>query len=911
MSLKNKTILALFITVAILLLINIYTVITYIEGGIKNPTFITVVIVLLSGLAVLIILVFHRFSKLVDKVLERDEQLQNMNIELEQEIVERKSVEKELSIHREHLEGLIAEGTRELEIVNQEIEVSEKKFRTIATAIQDAIIMIDSYGRVSFWNQSAERLFGYTYKEINGEELCKRIVPEPDNPENVDAFRIFRKVDEEKTIEELFEVEAIRKNGELFPIEITRSVVSIQGNLNTMAVIRDITRKKEGEREIRILSSVVEQSNVVILLTGTDGVIHYVNPKFAEVTGYTKEEALGGTPGILNSGVHKPDFFKNLWETISSGETWCGEIYNKKKDGEFYWDSSLITPIKDSKGQIAHYVAIKQDITERKNMESELIAARYSAEDASRSKSEFLANMSHELRTPMNAIIGMTELVLDTALTREQREYLNIVGQSSNSLLILLNDILDLSKIEAGKLVLEPISFNLNRSLGDTVRTLAIQAHNKNLELVYYIDPEVPGRLIGDMGRVMQIIVNLIGNSIKFTEEGEIVLQVDVVEPFPDGTILLHFMISDTGIGIPEEKLAAIFDKFSQADTSTTRKYGGSGLGLSISAKLVSLMRGIIWAESPSTFPHFIKSGKGSTFQFTAVLEVDQNSREDKKTIDAGKLAGLPILVVDDNRTNRRFLREVLSKYGLKPETAGSGEEALRLLRKKKFRALVLDYRMPNMDGCTVIEKVRKDIKSDIPVILLSSGIKAEDFEAFKKLKVDARFFKPVDTRELIESIICAMGYRVEEVPAKPYVHVKEAPIKKSGINMLVVEDNPINQQLIKRLLEKKGHTVEIADNGKEAVEKFNQHLSAAPQKQYNIIFMDIQMPVMDGIKATAEIRKKDTSIPIIALTAHAMKGDKAKFLTRGMNDYISKPIKKAFLFEVLNKYISPKEGKS
>jgi PAS domain S-box-containing protein len=874
-----------------------------------NHSIFQIIIISIVGLAVIFIILYHSFGRLVGKIIERDTQLQTINEELEKEIIERKAIEDEIILHRDNLKKLVAEGTRKLELKSQQIEASETKFRTITSSVRDAIIMVDSDGNVSFWNKSAERIFGYTAEEAQGKELYNLIVPDNHISEDVEAFEIFRKTAEEKVVdvEGIIELEAKRKTGDVFPIALTAATVNIQGKLNTAAVIRDITRRKQEEKERRVLSSAVEQSSVVILITDTDGIIEYVNPKFTKVTGYTREEVLGKKPNILNSNIHEPEFYKELWDTIKAGRDWNGELFNRKKNGDLYWDSSFISPIKDSKGRITHFVAIKEDITERKQIENELREAKRSAEAASRSKSEFLANVSHELRTPMNAIIGMTELMLDTRITKEQREYLNIVQRSSNSLLSLLNDILDLSKIEAGRLMLEPLPFSLRGSLGDTAKTLSVQAHKKNLELVYYIDSEVPDRLIGDAGRLRQIIVNLIGNSIKFTKEGEIVLKIEVLEELPDTRVLLHFLISDTGIGIPGEKLDTIFDKFSQADASTTRRYGGSGLGLAISSRLVNLMEGIIWVDSPSSFPHFKKTGPGSTFHFTALFEIDKSTLDARRQVevDVKKLEGLPLLIVDDNKTNRMFLQEVLSRYGLKPETANSGKDALRLLEEKSFQLLILDYQMPEMDGGTVLTKVRNELKSDIPVILLSSGIRSEELDHLIRMGISSHFFKPIDIRELLESIIIAMGYKGivgEKIP----LDMKKPKLKKEQkeINILVAEDNQINQRLIKKLLEKRGYTVDIAEDGKEAVEKFKQRLLQL-ENPYSLILMDIQMPIMDGIEATSEIRKVDKNIPIIALTAHAMKGDKRKFLSEGMNDYISKPVKKDFLFEILEKYVS------
>lgn len=901
MSTKNKAVLLVPLLFSMLLVISHFFMIYL------------MLIASIAGLVISFAIMYYTMGKLVRRLIERDEQLRRMNEQLEREIVERKRIQDELVIHRDHLEELMLEGTTELEIKNQEIEASEAKFRTITSSMRDAIVMIDRDGKVSFWNNSAERIFGYSSGEVLGEALHKLIVPGPRDLENGrnggnrDIFELFKQVDEAKTVEEIIEVEARRKSGDIFPMEITLSTVRIQDVLNTVAVIRDISRRKAEEQEIRKLSSAVEQSNVVIVITDTQGVIEYVNPRFTEVTGYTREEAQGENPRILSSGIHSTEFYEDLWKTITAGNDWRGEFYNRKKNGELYWEASQISPIKDARGEITHFVAFKEDVTERKRMEIELRSAKDAAEVASHSKSEFLANMSHELRTPMNAIIGMTELVLDTNVDKEQKEYLNIVRQSSNSLLSLLNDILDLSKIEAGKLALEPIPFNLRECLGETARTLGHQAHKKKLELVYYIDSEVPEQLIGDVGRLRQVIVNMIGNSIKFTEKGEIVLKIEVAEELPEDRIMLHFLISDTGIGIAGEKLGSIFEKFSQADTSTTRKYGGSGLGLPISSSLINLMEGSIWVESPASFPHFSKSGPGSTFHLTAVFRTDKTVPDAMRAFDIEKLKGLPVLIVDDNKTNRRFLQEVLNKYGMEPEEAASGKEALRLIRERHYQLLILDYQMPEMDGGMVLKQLRIDMNSDMPVILISSGIRIEELERFKQFGISAHFFKPVNTRELLNSIVVAMGYEADETGAVFPDNQEETAVKGlEGVSILVAEDNPINQRLIKRLLEKRGYIVDIAGDGKEAVEKFRRR-AGDPENRYRLILMDIQMPEMDGIDATREIRKDDGVIPIIALTAYAMKGDKRRFLSEGMNDYISKPVKKSLLFELVDKHILKK----
>jgi PAS domain S-box-containing protein len=886
--------------------------ITALKGKIKSAVY-HIIVVTSTVLVIIFLILYYSFGKFMDRIGEREKQL-------ESEILERELMEKELKTHRDHLEELISAGTRELEIKSQEIETNEKKLRTITSSIQDAIVMLDSKGNILFWNPAAERMFGYTSDELQGREFIECIIPANDREK---FAKMLKELKEEKTGKKglsgygkIIEIECKRKNNEIFPAELMVSEVEIQEESNLIALLRDITQKKIEETEKRILSRAVAQSSVGIEIWDTDGIIQYVNPKFTEITGCERDEVVGKRTSISKGHFNPGEGYEKIWETITAGNDWHGEFFNKKKNGDLYWDSTWISPIKDTGGNITHFIAIKEDITRRKDMEMELLSAKESAEAASRSKGEFLANMSHEIRTPMNAIIGMTELTLGTALNEEQREYLEIVQDASRSLLKLLNDVLDFSKVEAGKLILEPGPFSLRKILGDTARTLAVQAHEKNLELVYHIDAEVPDQIIGDSGRLRQILVNLIGNSIKFTERGEIVLKIETLEEgLEDDKVLLHFLVSDTGIGISQDQLETIFEKFSQVDSSTTRKYGGTGLGLAISSKLVELMGGVIWAESPSTFPHFYKSGPGSTFNFTVLFEVVTEPVDTRRQLEFRKLKDLSLLIVDDNETNRRFLHDVLTRYGLKPESTGSGQEALEILKTRSlsppyFQLIILDFRMPEMDGGTVLKRLRHEIKLDIPVILLTSGEKVEDLSQFNTRDASAHLLKPINTQELLETILEVMGYKTSEADKRKEAFKEgETGDEKETLTMriLVAEDNPVNQRLIRRLLEKRGHKVEIADDGKTAVETFKKK-AGNPREKFHLVLMDIQMPNMDGVEATREIRKIDKKIPIIALTAHAMKGDKGRFLSQGMDDYISKPIEKSVLFEVINKYI-PQES--
>ena len=472
-------------------------------------------------------------------------------------------------------------------------------------------------------------------------------------------------------------------------------------------------------------------------------------------------------------------------------------------------------PVRDEGGRIMEIIGVSRDITERQRAQAALGAAKEAAEAAVRAKSEFLANMSHEIRTPMNGILGMTELALDTPLNAEQREYLGLVKSSADSLLTIINDILDFSKIEAGKLTLEDVDFPLRDSLEDTVRTLAVRAHVKGLELACHIPPDVPDYLLGDPGRLRQVVVNLAGNAIKFTEQGEIVVEVQVQEKTPKN-VLLHFAVRDTGIGIPQEKQQVIFEAFAQADTSTTRKYGGTGLGLAITTQLVSLMGGRLWVES--------EVDRGSVFHFTARFGMG-TAPAPRPAADAPSIQGLPVLVVDDNATNRRILEEVLTNWRMRPTAVDGGAKALAEIARaheagKPYALILLDAMMPGMDGFHLAEEIKhRPGLMGATMMMLSSAGQREDAARCRALGVAAYLTKPIKQSDLLDAIMTALDHAAHPALESGAGAHPALPAALRPLRLLLAEDNAVNQRLAVRLLEKRGHAVTVAANGREAVE--------------------------------------------------------------------------------------------
>ncbi|HOS92809.1 MAG TPA: response regulator, partial [Armatimonadota bacterium] len=655
---------------------------------------------------------------------------------------------------------------REMELALRE---SEERLRTIAAAAQDAVIMMDHEGRITYWNPAAERIFGWLEHEALGRELHTLVAP----PETHEAYRAglrqFQASGTGPALGRLLQLEARVREGRTIPVEVSISSVRMGGQWCAVGIVRDITERVEAQRRL---------------------------------------------------------------------------------------ESALRT---------AQEMAV-------------------AAEAASAAKSEFLANMSHEIRTPMNAVIGMTELVLDAELTAEQREYLETVRSSGEALLDIINDVLDFSKLEAGRLSIEHTNFGLRSAVEAAVSSLAVRAHEKGLELVCRIAHDVPELLIGDPGRLRQVVVNLIGNAIKFTPQGEVEFRVEVASE-DDDEVELCFSVSDTGIGIAADKLERIFESFTQADGSTTRQYGGTGLGLAICRRIVELMGGHIWAES--------EEGKGSVFRFRARFGVRERAAV---TPADASLEGARVLVVDDSATNRAMLRECLTAWGVEVLELSTGDEAVAFLEGevasgRGCQAVLMDRAMPGADGFEVARRIAAHpLLSHVPVMMLTSAGRRGDVARCREMGVAGYLMKPVRQSELRQALRMALARGTcLEAATEPITRhtVRQA---RRQLRVLLAEDHPVNQKLATRLLERAGHVVTVVADGQEALDVFEPG-------RFDVILMDVQMPRMDGVQATMAIRLKEhqhpnaAHVPIIALTAHALATDRTRFIAAGMDDHVAKPV--------------------
>ena len=779
----------------------------------------------------------------------------------------------------------------------EELRAREETLRVISDTALDALILMDSAGQVGHWNSAAERMFGYTREEILGRDLHQLLTSPHDRDLYEKARPHFLRTGQGEMIGKLLEREAVHKDGNRFPVEFSVAAVRLRGDWSAVGIVRDITERKRVEETLRESEIRFRRitTNMIDLIVETDaeGTIIYVTPSTLAVTGYTEAEMLGKP--VLDF-VQPVDFGlaeASLQYVIGTQNSHGIEFRCRKADGNDLWLESMGNPLLDEIHGVRGALIACRDISRRKETEEELLKAKAAAEAANCAKSEFLANMSHEIRTPMNGVLGMLELALESDLTGPQRHYVEMAKISADSLLGIINDILDFSKIESGKLELEWTGFDLRETVGDTVKTLAARAQKKGLELILHVHPDVPTAVVGDPLRLSQVIVNLVGNAIKFTEHGEIVVQI-TTEPRDDEQVGLHFCVTDTGCGIPPDKQQLIFDAFSQADSSTSRQFGGTGLGLTICTRLVGLMGGTIGVES--------EVGKGSSFHFRARFgrQLQTIVEEHAEPIAA---EGLLALVVDDNATNLAVLEELLSNWRMRPKGVNGGREALAEMeaaaaRGAPYRLVLLDSRMPDLEGLEVAREIRRRPGlPEVALMLLSSDDKPGDMARCQELGISAFLRKPIKQSELLDAILTVL----HQAPRKTsYITTpRPSPASQHGtLHILLAEDNEVNQEYAVDLLRRRGHTVVVANNGPEALADWEMGT-------FDIILMDVQMPLMDGFAATAAIRQRENATgrhtPIIALTAHVMKGDRERCLAAGMDAYASKPLRPQELFAAID----------
>jgi len=686
-----------------------------------------------------------------------------------------------------------------------------------------------------------------------------------------------------ETVREMKDGTPLNVTVQVFPIRVKGKQVASFG------IYRDLTARKKAEeavqKETAMLSAMISGMEEGVIFADACGTIVEVNSYFLRLIGKKKKEVLGQNITTL----HVPPLLDSVDQATLGFQTNPRSkplTLQKPLAGlEVFLRMQPIYRNGTYDGVLLNVI----DVTE-------LVKTRQEAQEANRAKGDFLAHMSHEIRTPMNGIIGMTELALETELTREQREFLSMIKESADSLLKIINNVLDFSKIEARKLELEKIEFGLRESVGYTLNALALQADKKGLELAFRIDPQVPNELVGDPGALRQILTNLVNNAVKFTDKGEVIVSIENREKSAK-EVVLEVAVRDTGIGIPRDKRRTIFQAFTQADSFMVRTHEGTGLGLAIVSQLVDLLGGTISVES--------KEGRGSTFRFTARFALSMRPHPRLAAVNQERLAGLKVLVVDDNATNRLILEEMLRNWGMKVETFTGGPEALVRMKEAKkadqhFSLALIDANMPEMDGFTLAERIKNDpdLGHALIMMLTSSGRRG-DGEHCRQLGISAYLIKPVKQAELLEAIKLTLGAAGAQLDQPLLITRHTLREQRGGSRILLAEDNIINQKVVVHMLEKYGHDVRVVANGREC-------LDALEREPFDLVFMDIQMPVMTGYEATALIRQQENargqgSIPVIAMTAHVLKEERQRCLDVGMDEIITKPIQTRDLLKAIN----------
>jgi two-component system, sensor histidine kinase and response regulator len=802
----------------------------------------------------------------------RQDELSRLNIKLTETNDQLERHEKDMLIEnneRVRLEKVLERGKREWE--------------AIFDAVQDSIIVTDRDGIVIRCNRSSTYELGISFDQLVNAPISSINMGLSENvflrPSGYSREFYIPKKNRWFDLSEYPLYQADDRAGKIF-------------------IVRDITQRKKSAAIIQhqkdYLEALIENSPVAIITLKQDHTIESLNPAFITMFGYSRGEVLGKEMDDLLADQENMAEATALTQCILQSEPVKSIGQRKRKDGSIIDVEILGVPLTMENSPIGS-LWLYHDITE-------LMQVRRAAEQADRAKTEFLANMSHEIRTPMNGIIGMVDLTLGTDLTDEQYEFLSGAKDSAEALMSLLNSVLDVSKIESGQLQLENIDFEIPEIIEGVAQTMASRAETKGVEMVVFEDPRIPTVVRGDPGRLRQILVNLTENAIKFTEKGEILIRTELQESDPD-KLRIRFFVTDTGIGIPYDRQKAIFERFVQADGSTTRKFGGTGLGLTISKQLAEMMGGSIGVES--------KPGKGSTFWFD--VKFNPVSVKVEETEAEGSIAGIRILIVDDNATNRTIFSKMLNALGCKTTPVASGVEVLPelfrgLLTNDPYQLVILDMQMPGMDGEETLRVIRREnLTRDVKVVVLTSMGRRNELKRLSELGCSGYLLKPVRQSNLKNILEYALGFRKK---IDRHVRFKVDEVGNTDqlippMKILVVEDNLLNQKMISTYLTRHGHSVELRGNGAEA-------LAAVRKGNYDMVFMDVQMPVMDGLEASRKIREiegPDAHIPIIAMTAYALQGDSQRCFEAGMDDYVSKPLDTRRLIQVMHKWTKKGSG--
>ncbi len=805
----------------------------------------------------------------------------------------------EIARYRDDLEQLVKDRTEEL-------RVSEERTRLLLESVAEGIIGVSVDGNMTFINPAACRMLGYSPDEFEGKDLHSLVhyAHEDGSPYRRENCPMHKSISVGTASHVDTEV-LWRKDGTSFPVAYSSNPVHKDGSLvGSVITFSDITDRRRAEQALaeseRRTRTILETAIEGVLLVDNDTVILIANPALCGILGRPQDDIIGHTVFDFVDDENRLILLSEL-EKRRQGKSGAYEICLQRPDGVNVPCLFNATPFVDEKGTKKGSFALVTDITARKLAEEQVRRAKEIAEEATKAKSDFLANMSHEIRTPMNAVIGMAHLALQTELTPKQADYLTKIQRSAHSLLGIINDILDFSKIEAGKLEMESVDFSLEEVLDNVSTVVGVKVHEKELEFLMDTSQDVPLALVGDPLRLGQVLINLCNNAVKFTEEGEIVISTGLLEK-QDEWVMLQFSVRDTGVGLTQEQQGKLFQAFSQADMSTTRKYGGTGLGLTISKRLVNMMGGEIWVES--------EAGKGSEFIFTAKFGL-AGKLSRKRLEPSVELRGMRVLVIDDNSSSREILQSLLETMSFEVTVAASAEEGITELEKQAntcpYRLVLMDWKMPGLDGIKATELIKNHPRlPEKPKIIIATAYGREEvMQRSDKVGVDGFLLKPVGQSVLFDSIMIAFGKEAKEPEAVARVADKDGPEQRKicGATVLLVEDNEINQQVAQEILQQAGLVVRIASNGKEAV-------GMIKAGNFDVVLMDIQMPVMGGFEATKEIRADERfkDLPIIAMTAHAMAGDREKSIEIGMNDHVTKPIDPDQLMSALVKWIKPND---